>query len=63
MKEIFVNLKRFDIPKSMGGICLIDDSKIWIEKIMNEAVESGIGKLDGINVTFLLPESLIITAQ
>lgn len=63
MKEIFVNLKRFDVPKSMGGICPTDDSKMWIENIMKEAVESGLGKLDCINVTFLLPESLIISAK
>lgn len=63
MREIFVNLKRFDIPKSMGGICPIDDSKMWIENIMKEAVELGLGKLDCINVTFLLPESLIISAK
>lgn len=63
MKEIFVNLKRFDVPKSMGGICPTDDSKMWIENIMKEAVELGLGKLDCINVTFLLPESLIISAK
>lgn len=63
MREIFINLKRFDVPKSMGGICLVDDSKMWIVKVMKEAVETGLGKLVGINITFLLPESLIITAK
>lgn len=63
LREIFVNLKRFDVPKSMGGICPVDNSKDWIQKVMDEAVDSGLGKLNGINVTFLLPESLIITAH
>lgn len=63
MTEIFVNLKRFDVPKSMGGICIENDSKKWIQSIIKEAVEIGIGKLDSMNVTFLLPESLIISAQ
>lgn len=63
MREIFVNLKRFDVSKSIGGLCPIDSPKQWIEDVMKESVESGIGNLEGMNVTYLLPESLIITAK
>ncbi|OGO81184.1 MAG: triose-phosphate isomerase [Clostridiales bacterium GWC2_40_7] len=62
MKEIFVNLKRFEVPKNMGGICAMDDSKAWIQWVMEESVKSGIGKLVDMEVTFLLPEALIIPA-
>ncbi len=63
MKEIFVNLKRFDVPRSKGGICTSEDPKQWIEWIMEESVKSGLGKLEDMEVTYLLPESLIISAN
>jgi len=62
MKQIFVNLKRFDIPKSLGGICALDNPEKWIEGVMKESVEYGLGKLKDVEVTFLLPEALIISA-
>lgn len=62
MIEIFINLKRFDVPKSLGGICPVEDPKQWIENIMDQSVKLGIGSLKGINVTYLLPEALIIPA-
>lgn len=62
MKKFFVNLKRFDIPRSMGGICASDDSKRWIQGIMDESVKLGLGRLGAADITYLLPESLIISA-
>lgn len=62
MKEIFVNLKRFDVPKGKGGICTSENPKQWIEWVIEESVKYGIGGLDNIEVTYLLPESLIISA-
>ncbi|MDK2991849.1 MAG: triosephosphate isomerase [Clostridiales bacterium] len=63
MKNIFVNLKRFDVPKAYGGICQMDDPKAWIRWVIEECVEKGLGKMENVKVTFLLPESLIITAR
>ncbi|SFL97867.1 triose-phosphate isomerase [Pelosinus propionicus] len=62
MKKIFVNLKRFDVPKDMGGICTKDNPKQWIEWIVEESVKNGLGKLNDIEVIFLLPEGLAISA-
>lgn len=62
MKEVFVNLKRFDVPRSKGGVCTFENSKQWIEWVMEESVKSGLGKLEDMEVTYLLPESLIISA-
>ncbi|WP_258359499.1 triose-phosphate isomerase family protein [Moorella sulfitireducens] len=62
MKEIFVNLKRFEVPKRLGGICPIDNPKKWIEWVLEESIKYGLGKLQDIRVTFLLPEALIISA-
>ena len=38
MAEIFVNLKRFDVPKSMGGICPFEDPQRWIENLLKQPV-------------------------
>ena len=62
MKKIFVNLKRFDVPKGMGGICLVDDPGKWTEWVMDECVKNGLGALKGIDVTLLLPEALVLKA-
>lgn len=62
MTDIFINLKRFDVPKSLGGICPIENPKTWAENIIDESVKLGIGSLENINVTYLFPESLIIPA-
>ncbi len=63
MKQIFVNLKRFEIPKSLGGICQKDDPKEWIEGIIGECVSLGIGRYEAVEVCFLLQENLLITAR
>lgn len=62
MKEIFVNLKRFDVPKALGGICPMDNSKEWIEWVMDESIKYGLGKLNDMQLVYMLPEALIIPA-
>ena len=59
MNEIFVNLKRFDVPKSAGGICPVDDPVSWIESIMKDSIEKELGGSDEFRLVYLLPESLI----
>lgn len=62
MTRIFVNLKRFDVPRKKGGICPKEDPEDWIKWVVDECVSLGLGKLDNIDVIFLLPEGLILTA-
>lgn len=62
MKQIFVNLKRFDVLKSMGGICPYESADKWIEWVVEECIRFGIGKLEGVSVSFMFPEALIVTA-
>jgi triosephosphate isomerase len=62
MKEIFVNLKRFDVPRELGGICPRNNPKEWIEWVIEESVRYGLGNLTNIRVTYFLPEALIIPA-
>ena len=44
MKLIFINLKRFDVSKILGGICNMDTPKIWIEWVLDECVQYGYWK-------------------
>lgn len=62
MREIFVNLKRFDVPKELGGVCNVDNPKVWIEDIVDKSVELGLGTLDDMMVVYMLPEAYIIPA-
>lgn len=63
MKEIFVNLKRFEVPQKLGGICPEDLPKTWIKRIIRESVKLGIGNMQDVSVTYFLPESLLIPAK
>jgi triosephosphate isomerase len=62
MNEIFVNLKRFEVPKRLGGLCPLDSPVEWIESVIGESVESGLGSQEELRLTFLLPEALIAPA-
>lgn len=62
MKEILINLKRFDVPRHLGGICPISNPQEWIESVMEETIKYGLGKVPGFHLTYFLPEALIITA-
>ena len=62
MKYIFINLKRFDVPKSLGGLCPEEDSKTWIQGVLELTVDLGLGKNAGYQLTYLLPESLLLPA-
>lgn len=62
MKNIFINLKRFEIARSLGGLCDIDSPEQWIAGIMDECIKLGVGKVAGTQISFFLPEALIIPA-
>jgi triosephosphate isomerase (TIM) len=62
MTLIFVNLKRFDVPRSAGGICPSDDPAAWAADVVNETVRSGQAARGGIEVLYLLPEALVLPA-
>lgn len=63
MTEIFVNLKRFEVPRSKGGICDFEDPREWMEYVIEKCIALEIGKFSNIRVTFLLPEALILIAK
>ena len=62
MAEIYVNLKRFDVPKSYGGLCPESNSAKWIESIIGKTIKFGLGSSENVHLVYLLPESLLIPA-
>lgn len=57
----FVNLKRFDIPRSLGGVCPSDDAPTWIAEQL-ALIEDNFSRRDHRpDTVFLLPESLLAT--
>jgi triosephosphate isomerase len=60
MITYFVNLKRFDIPRALGGVCPSDNPTRWLETVI-EALASN-GRPEGSRIVLLLPESLLATA-
>lgn len=62
MKEIFINLKRFDVPRDLGGICPFSKPQEWIESVIEETIKHGLGNIKDLHVTYFLPEALILSA-
>ena len=62
MLHIFVNLKRFEVSRKLGGVCGVESPKEWIEGVISECVRENLGSLEGVELMFLLPETLIIPA-
>lgn len=62
MVQIFVNLKRFEVPKAKGGLCPQTDPVLWIESIIAETVEQGFGQSEQLHLTYLVPEGLVPAA-
>jgi triosephosphate isomerase len=59
VRFIFVNLKRFEVPRNLGGICPMDDPQDWIEYVIGESVAMGLGTLETLRLIYLLPEALM----
>jgi triosephosphate isomerase (TIM) len=62
MRQIFVNLKRFEVPREKGGLCPLGSPVEWINTVIDETAESGLGQMDRLKLVYLLPEGLIPAA-
>lgn len=63
MKNIFINLKRFDVPREKGGVCPSERPGEWIAEVMRDSAELGIGSYPDVDVVYFVPEALILPAQ
>ncbi|GAH89609.1 unnamed protein product, partial [marine sediment metagenome] len=61
MIEILINLKRFDIPRVLGGICPFSKPREWIESVLEETIKYGLGNMKDLHITYFLPEALILS--
>jgi len=57
-----INLKRFDVPRELGGICPFSKPQEWIESVIEDTIEYGLGKMKELHITYFLPEALILSA-
>jgi len=62
MKEILVNLKRFDVSRELGGICPFSKPQEWIESVIGDTIKYGLGNIRDLHITYFLPEALILSA-
>jgi len=62
MNKIFINLKRFDVPRELGGICPTDKPQEWIESIIEDTIKYGLGNMKDLHIAYFLPEALILSA-
>ena len=63
MNRIFVNLKRFDVSRALGGICPQEVPEQWTRSVIKETICLGMGSLEGVELVYLLPEALLIPAR
>lgn len=63
MSSIFVNLKRFDVPRALGGICPREDPVHWIREVVRQTVSNGLGRRKELELVYLLPEGLLVPAR
>ena len=62
MRDIFINLKRFEVPRSIGGVCPEESPTAWIAGVLNSCRELGLAKLTDLRFSFFVPEALIPAA-
>ena len=63
MTSIFVNLKRFDIPSEVGGLCPEKDSASWARNIIDATIAHGLHARKDLRIIYFFPQSLIIPAR
>lgn len=63
MKRIFVNLKRWEVPRVLGGVCPEEQPGLWVRRVMRESVELQLVEERDTEVIFLLPEGLLLPAR
>ena len=51
MREILINLKRFDVPRELGGICPLSKPQEWIKSVLEETIICGLGNINDLHIT------------
>lgn len=62
MNLIFVNLKRFEVSRKLGGLCPLESPTDWIDAVIDRTIALRLGSLPDTHLAYLLPEGLVATA-
>ena len=62
MKHIFVNLKRFDVARELGGVCPEANPVAWVRSVMTSVMNNGAARRPDMTLTIMLPEALLVPA-
>lgn len=63
VKKIFINLKRFEVPRLFGGVSDHREPEEWAAYIIEGCARLGLGELADMPVIFFFPEALLLTAR
>ncbi|MGI9273260.1 MAG: triose-phosphate isomerase [Endozoicomonas sp.] len=58
-KEILINLKRFEVNRSLGGVCDNESPAVWLKQAIKEIAEQGLGKHNQFNLTIFVADALL----
>ena len=62
-KEIFVNLKRFEVNRTQGGVCDHQSPEQWIQSVVRDIGEAGLGQQKQFDLTVFVPDALLSSAM
>ncbi|WP_066016157.1 triose-phosphate isomerase [Endozoicomonas atrinae] len=58
-KEILVNLKRFEVSRSQGGVCDVDQPGEWLQSVIAEIIRLELDHSEHYNMTVIVPDLLL----
>lgn len=62
-KHILVNLKRFDIPNTKGGVCPNASPTDWIKETLSEIIKQNWGACSNLDLKIFVPDALLHAAS
>ncbi len=61
-KEILINLKRFEVNRSQGGVCDYDEPEQWIQSVISDIVRLELNHSQHYNLTLIVSDLLLPAA-
>ena len=61
-KDILINLKRFEVQRSQGGVCDYEEPKQWLQSVINDIIRLELNHSQYYNLTLIVPDLLLPVA-
>ncbi|WP_413282638.1 triose-phosphate isomerase [Vibrio sp. MA40-2] len=58
-KKILINLKRFDVSRSVGGVCDDTDPANWIENVIDQIITLNLINIPYLELSLFVPDALL----